>query len=92
MSQQLILEINDDIYLKLQYQASAASLSVSELLATQINRQYGILARPNLNSELEQEARQRLLSYAGTINLGYATGIDNESIDADLARAYANEF
>jgi len=92
MSQQLILEINDDIYLRLQHQANVARLSVSELLSTQINRQYGILARPNLNSEVEQAARQRLLSYAGTINLGYATGIDNESIDADLARAYANDF
>jgi hypothetical protein len=23
---------------------------------------------------------------------GYATGIDNESIDADLAKAYTNDF
>ncbi len=92
MSQQLVLEINDDIYLKLQHQANVARLSVSELLTTQINRQYGILSTANLNNEVEQEARQRLLSYAGTINLGYPTGIDNESIDADLAKAYANEF
>jgi 2-phosphoglycerate kinase len=26
------------------------------------------------------------------IMLGHATGVDNESIDADLARAYANEY
>jgi len=26
------------------------------------------------------------------ISLGYATGTDNESIDADLAKAYANEL
>ncbi len=92
MSQQLILEINDDIYLKLQRQASAVSLSVSALITTQINRQYGILSAANLSNEVEQEARQRLLGYAGSINLGYPTGIDNESIDADLAKAYANEF
>ena len=92
MSRQLVLEINDDIYLKLQHQANAARLSVSELLTTQINRQYGLLSDSNLSNAVEQEARQRLLSYAGTINLGYPTGIDNESIDADLARAYANDF
>ncbi|MEH2423181.1 MAG: PIN domain-containing protein [Nostoc sp.] len=39
-----------------------------------------------------EEAHQRLLSYAGVISLGYSTGIDNESIDADLAKAYANDF
>lgn len=92
MSQQLILEISDEIYLNLQHQANAVSLSVSELLITQINKKYGVLNSSNLTSAVEQEARQRLLNYAGFINLGYATGIDNESIDADLAKAYANEF
>ncbi|BBC23795.1 hypothetical protein [Pseudanabaena sp. ABRG5-3] len=92
MSQQLILEISDDIYLSLQHQANVAKLSVSELLIAQINKKYGALSNSNLTSAVEQEARQRLLNYAGVINLGYATGIDNESIDADLAKAYANEF
>jgi hypothetical protein len=26
--------------------------------------------------------------FAGTVSLGYPTGIDNEQIDADLAREY----
>jgi hypothetical protein len=92
MSQQLILEVSDDIYLSLQHQANAASLSVSELLIAQINKKYGVLSSANLTSTVKRAARQRLLNYAGVINLGYATGIDNESIDADLAKAYANEF
>ncbi|PZU93190.1 MAG: hypothetical protein DCE90_16790 [Pseudanabaena sp.] len=92
MSQKLILEISDETYQNLQHQANAVSLSVSELLTTQINDRYGILSKPNLSNMVEQEARQRLLSYAGVINLGYATGVDNESIDADLAKAYANDF
>jgi hypothetical protein len=45
-----------------------------------------------LSAEAEAEAQQRLLRYAGAIRLGHATGIENEAIDADLARAYENQF
>jgi hypothetical protein len=40
----------------------------------------------------QEEARQRFRNHAGALKFGYATGVDNESIDADLARAYANEY
>lgn len=40
----------------------------------------------------QEEARQRFRSHAGAIALGYGTGMGNESIDADLARAYAGEY
>jgi len=30
------------------------------------------------------------MRHAGAVNLGHPTGVDNESIDADLARAYSN--
>ncbi len=33
---------------------------------------------------------QRLRSHFGAVNLGAPTGMDNESIEADLARAYAD--
>ncbi len=92
MSQQLTLEISDEIYLNLERQANAAKLSVPEWLTTLINRQYGIVNPKLNNSDVEQESRQRLLDFAGAISLGHSTGIDNESIDADLAKAYANEF
>jgi predicted transcriptional regulator len=92
MSQQLTLEISDELYLRLQHQADITKQSVSELLTNQINQRYGMVSTPSLSSAVEQEARQRLLNYAGIIDLGYATGIDNESIDADLAKVYANEF
>ncbi|MCE7985223.1 MAG: hypothetical protein DYG89_28965 [Caldilinea sp. CFX5] len=36
----------------------------------------------------KQQARQRFESHFGALNLGYATGVDNEQIDADLAQAY----
>ncbi|MBH8564727.1 hypothetical protein I8748_21505 [Nostoc sp. CENA67] len=48
-------------------------------------------AKPQPEAKPEQTLQQ-LLNYAGAISLGYPTGIDNESIDADLAKAYANDF
>ncbi|HBI43686.1 MAG TPA: hypothetical protein DDY78_12675 [Planctomycetales bacterium] len=35
-------------------------------------------------------ARDRFERHFGEVNLGRATGADNEGIDADLARAYAD--
>lgn len=44
-----------------------------------------------LLSEVEkQAARERFERHFGEVNLGFATGPDNESIDADLAREYSN--
>jgi len=40
----------------------------------------------------QEEARQRFRNHAGSVSLGYATGADNESIDADLAKAYSDEY
>jgi hypothetical protein len=37
----------------------------------------------------EQVARKRFERHFGEVDLGFATGVDNEQIDADLAREYA---
>ncbi|MHC5827308.1 MAG: hypothetical protein ACYT04_68390, partial [Nostoc sp.] len=56
-----------------------------------IEQQYGSLKPKKSHTEIEKEAaRQRFRSHAGSINLGYATGVDNESIDADLVKTYSN--
>ncbi|MEH1871740.1 hypothetical protein [Nostoc sp.] len=93
MSQVLSLELSDEVYAALQQQAEVTGVSLAELVATSIEQQYGSLKREKSQAEIEKEAaRQRFRSHAGTINLGYATGADNESIDADLARAYSDTF
>ncbi|MDA1054599.1 MAG: hypothetical protein O3C40_29560 [Planctomycetota bacterium] len=38
-----------------------------------------------------RDARQRFERHFGAVDLGYSTGADNPAIDADLARAYADE-
>jgi len=92
MSQQLTLELSDEIYADIEQKANAVGLSVAEWIVAMLsNRNNG--ASKVLHSIAEQEeARQRFRSHAGSISLGYPTGIDNEGIDADLARAYASEY
>jgi len=46
--------------------------------------------RPRLTEEENRAAWERLQRHLGAENLGYATGADNESIDADLAREYGS--
>jgi len=45
-----------------------------------------------LSLEQQEQARQKFKSHAGAISLGYATGTDNAAIDADLTKAYADEY
>ncbi len=91
MSQVLTLELPDEIYANLQQQAEIAGISLSELVATSLKRQHSLIQDKAQRTEAEKEAaRKRFKSHFGEINLGYPTGADNESIDADLAREYAN--
>lgn len=89
MSQLLTLELSDEVYKALQQQASVVGVSVAELVATSLDTQYSLSVGHKSDGE---EVRQRLLRYAGVISMGYATGTDNESIDADLAKAYDNDL
>lgn len=92
MSQQLTLEISDEVYADLQRKANAVGVSITEWIVTVLSRQGETVARVTLSSEQQEQARQKFKSHAGAISLGYATGSDNQAIDADLARAYADEY
>jgi hypothetical protein len=92
MSQQLTLEISDEVYADLQRKASAVGISITEWIVTVLSRQGAAANRVMLSLEQQEQARQKFKSHAGAISLGYATGIDNEAIDADIAKAYADEY
>lgn len=92
MSQQLTLEISDEVYADLQRKASAVGISITEWIVTVLSRQGAVASRVVLSLEQQEQARQKFKSHAGAISLGYATGTDNEAIDADLAKAYADEY
>lgn len=91
MSQQLTLELSDEVYADLQQRANAVGLSIAEWIVTVLNHQDNDVNRVLPSASQLEKARQRFRNHAGAIDLGYATGIDNENIDADLAKAYANE-
>jgi phosphohistidine phosphatase SixA len=92
MSQQLTLEISDEVYADLQRKANAVGVSITERIVTVLSRQGETVTRVMLSPERRQQARQKFKSHAGAISLGHATGSDNQAIDADLARAYADEY
>jgi hypothetical protein len=82
MSQQLTLELSDEVYNTLQHQADAIGLSVTDWIITKLGNSDRV-EEPSNKAQPEQ-ARQRFKSHAGSISLGYATGINNESVDNDM--------
>jgi hypothetical protein len=92
MSQQLILEVSDEVYTDLQQKANAVGLSITEWVVAILSRQDNVANTGLLPVEQQEQARQKFRSNAGIISLGSATGTDNEGIDADLAKAYVDEY
>jgi hypothetical protein len=95
MSQTLILELSDEIYTIIQRQAEAAGTSPARWLVQILEQQYG---PPHTRQRGEvwhtaaeqQAARERFERHFGEVDLVDAIGADNEQIDADLAREYAD--
>lgn len=92
MSQHLTLELSDEVYAELQQKANAVGLSIAEWMVAVLSKQGSPVSIIMSSEEQREKARQKFRNHAGAVSLGYATGIDNASIDADLARAYANDY
>ena len=92
MSQQLTLELSDEAYADLQHKANAVGLSITEWIIEVLNGQNDAVSKISPSLDQQEQARQKLRSHAGVVRLGCPTGVDNQSIDADLARAYADEY
>ncbi len=93
MSQMLILELSDEAYAKIQHQAEVAGTSPAHWLAKTLEQQYGRIPAgqsAKRTAAERQAARARFERHLGEVDLGNATGADNERIDADLAREYAD--
>ncbi len=95
MSHAVTVELSDAAYAALQLRARAAAQSPAELAAAALEQHFGIpdgmRARAHPTTEaVKKAARERFERHFGAVNLGHATGVDNEGIDADLARAYAD--
>lgn len=89
MSQILTVELSDDVYASIVDRAETAGTSPARLVAVSLEQQFGRAAgeQTATPSEAERQApRGSIRRFFGSVNLGYATGVDNEGIDADLAR------
>ncbi len=78
------IEVSEQTYQTIQQRAQAARQTPSDLIAS-------LFAPPRREYTQEelQEADRHIL--ACTVHAPYAVGADNESIDADLLRAYADD-
>jgi len=95
MSQTLILELSDAVYTLIQHQAEGAGTSPAHWLAHTLEQQYGRFpasprAEARRTAAEQHAARERFEQHFGAVDVAEATGADNEQIDADLAREYAD--
>ena len=89
MSKTLTFEVPEELYEAFEWMA-AKSGKTAEQVALEYLARHAPKPRPQLSEEELKEAREQLLRHAGAVSLGYATGANNEGIDADLAREYGS--
>ena len=87
MSKTFTFEIQDEVYEALKHMAKREGRSVDVLVLEYLAKHF---PKPPLSEKERKAADKQLLKYAGVESLGYPTGADNESIDADLAREYGS--
>jgi hypothetical protein len=90
MTQSLKLELNDQIFAAIQQQAEAIGIPPEQLAATLLDKQFGQVFKLSLPEAEKEVARAKFQRHFGTLNLEHPLNLDNESIDADLVREYAN--
>ena len=95
MNHPLTIELSESAYAALEVHARAAAQSPADLAAATLEQRFGaseeLRTREQPTTEAEKKAAcERFERHFGAVNLGYATGADNDAIDADLARAYAD--
>jgi hypothetical protein len=80
---QLLIELPDEVYRRLLSAAASAGQSPEQWAVANL--------QANLPTPQQTKGRlPRLMRHAGAVDLGHPTGLDNEQIDADLAKEYAD--
>lgn len=94
MSQILPLELDDEVYAAIERRARSRGTTAADWLSRALQDPNGLLRSlraPALADKAEQQAaRERFERHFGEVDLGRPTGVGNDRIDADLARAYAD--
>ena len=93
MSQVLSVELADDVYAGILRDARRDGTSPAQVAEDVLARRYRSATKPLPSADADEEVQlsaERFERHFGSVDLGYATGSDNESIDADLAREYGS--
>jgi hypothetical protein len=90
MNQSLTLELSEQVFVAIQQQAQLTGISPSQLAATLLERQFPGTLKPLLDDVEQEMERSRFERHFGALGLGNPMDLDNESVDADLAREYAS--
>ena len=86
----LTSEIPDEIYDAIEQAAAQDGLPVGVWVSRYLSRHLPG-ERRGPSDEQRQAAIRRFEECLGSVSLGHPTGLDNQSIDRDLAREYGNE-
>ncbi|MDW8105828.1 MAG: hypothetical protein RMM06_09225 [Armatimonadota bacterium] len=89
MSKTVTIEVPDDLYEVFTLVAHSSGKRIEEVVLD-FYAQTAPRPRNQRSAEEEEEARRRFERHFGEVSLGYPTGADNESIDADLAAQYGS--
>lgn len=91
MSRTLTLELPDEVFAALETEARAIGRPITELALARLTSNPAGRTKTDLRSDEEKEAARRAFrDVIGIINMPEAVGLDNEQIDAELAREYAD--
>jgi predicted transcriptional regulator len=89
MSKTLTFEISEDLYQSFDHIARRDGKTTEQVALEYLARR-AAERRPKLSEEERRAAHEQFRRHIGATSLGHPTGADNESIDRDLAREYAN--
>jgi len=93
MSQQILIEMSDQAYEALAREAAARGTTPSVVAASTLEQRFAGdngAPRTDMTQADIEEGRRRFERHFGEVSVPEAVGLDNEQIDADLAREYAD--
>jgi hypothetical protein len=89
VSHNLNLQLSDDVFRALAQEASVTGATPAQVAIRSLEGRFG--QKNDLRSETEKHAaKMQFESHFGEIDLGKPMDLDNDRIDADLARQYAD--
>lgn len=92
MSHILTVELDDQVFESIRKRADAAGTTPAQVVASTLQQQFNGLPRrvDTRTDEEKRVANERFRGLFGSVDLGHPTGLDNQQIDADLAREYSD--